>query len=281
MTLDLRAVSSTGGTSLTSIATVLLGGDGQTVAGVPVTTNPPATLIGWGGMTTIADTIKEIQMQSLDQLDDINVEDFTPGASSLIGYQHFWDNLPYRTAARVLKMAQNTGAANNIGYYMDLYPITTGQAGQVIAQSLGRFGPTAATWIGSTTYGGALTAVTWKQQALAPTTVMPAGRYAILGAKVNALTNYGLLRFRHADFGTFAPGIPVLDMTNTAAANAVLPKDPFFLHEGNQFVYLSEILQQPMCPVFTVTAQGTGLQFEMAAITADTPIVTLNLRKVG
>jgi hypothetical protein len=280
LVLDLRGVSSGGGTSLTPIATILLGNDGQTVAGVPVTTNPQATLVGWGGMTTIADTIKEIQMQSLDQLDDINAEDFTPGASSLLGYAHFWDNLPYKTAARVIKMAQNTAGANNIGYYMDLYPVTSGQAGQQISMTLGRFGPPATTWIGSTAFG-ALTALTWKQASLAPATVMPAGRYAILGVWTNALTNYALLRFRHADFGTFAPGIPVTDMTNTAVANANLPKDPFFLQQGNQFVYLSELLQQPLVPVFTVTAQGTGLQLEAAAITADTPIVTVNLRKVG
>jgi hypothetical protein len=279
--LDLRAVSSGGGTALTNISTILLGNDGQTVAGVPVTTNPQATLQAWGGMTTIADTIKEIQMQSLDQLDDINAEDFAPGASSLIGIAHFWENLPYKSAARVLKMAQNTAAANNIGYYLDNYPLTTGTGGITIAQQLGRFGPPATTWIGTNAAFSALTALTWAQKAFAPTTVLPAGRYAILGAKVNALTNYGLLRFRHPDFGTFAPGFPVLDMTNTALANAVAPKDPFFLHEMNQFVYLGELLQQPTCPVFTVSAQGTGLNYEMAAITADSPLVTINLRKVG
>ncbi len=240
-----------------------------------------ATLIGWGGMTTIADTVKEIQLLSLDQLDDINAEDFNPGAGSLLGYAHFWENLPYKTAARTIKMAQNTAGANNMGYYMDLYATTVGVSGQPIVTQLGRFGPTAASWIGSTTYGGALTAITWKTQGLAPTTAIPAGRYAILGAKVNALTNYALLRFRHADFGTFAPGFPVIDATNTALANASVSKDPFFLQDMNQFVYLGEILQQPTCPVFTATAQGTGLNFEMAAITADTPIVTLNLRKVG
>jgi len=233
--------------------------------------------VGWGGLTTIADTIKEIQLVSQDQLDPINGEDWTPGASSLVGIAHFWDDLIYDKGVRTINMAQNTGAANNIGYYMDNYPDPTKSPNMNIPQ----YGRQSANGFYSTTYGGALTAITWKQQAFAPTKPIPAGRYAIKGVTVSALTNYALIRFRHADFGAFAPGFPVLDLTNTALANAVAPKDPLLLNQNLQFCYLSDILNKPMCPTFTVSNQGTGLQFEMASITADTPIVELSLSKVG
>lgn len=274
--LDLRGVSSGGGTSLTNIATILLGNDGQTVAGVPITSG--ATLAAWGALTTIADTIKEVQMQSLDQLDDINAEDFSPGSTSLLGIIHFWENLPYKSAARVLKMAQNTGGANNIGYYIDNY---SNPGGTTVTQNK-RYGNPVSKWIGSTTYGGALVALTWKQQSFAPSPQIPAGKYAIQGAIVNALTNYALLRFRHADFANFAPGFPVVDQVSTAVARAnVNAPELFSWANGYQFTALSEILGVPCEPVFTVSPQGTGLQLEMASLTTDTPVVTLNLCKVG
>jgi hypothetical protein len=277
--LDLRATSSGGGTSLTSIGTILAGNDGQSVAGVPVTPSANPILVAWGGLTTIADTIKEIQMISQDLLDPINAQDFTFGASSTIGYHHVYDRLPFTSAARVLKMAQNTGAANNIGYTLDWYSAGGSSTATTMA-TLPKYG-NAQNWRGTTTYGGALTGITWKQQAFAPTTPIPAGRYAILGAWVNALTNYALLRFRHADFATFAPGFPVVDLTNPAAAQAVSIKDTLVLEQGYQFSYLADKLGVTAIPVFGVTTAGTGLNLEMAAITADTPQVTLNLAKVG
>ncbi len=271
--LDLRATSSTGSTTLAAIATILLGGDGQTTAGVPVTGG--ATLAGWGGITAVADTIKEIQMQSLDQLDDINTEDFLPGASSLLLAFHFWENLPYKSAARIIKMAQNTGAGVNMAYTLDNY------AGGSVTQNK-KYGTPSGNWVGSTTSGG-LTAVTWKQTALNPGTTPPAGKYAIQGCWVNAIgTSFtALIRFRHSDFGTFAPGFPVQDQTNSAAARGNIPGDTIFLNQGYQFTHLSEVLGVPSEPVFTVGPNGTGLQLELASITADTPIVTLNLAKVG
>jgi hypothetical protein len=230
-------------------------------------------------MTTIADTINEIQLASLDLLDPTNNQDFTFGASSTIGYHIIHDRLPFSSAARVIKMAQNTAGANNMGFTIDWY--SSGGATTVTTQTqLPKYG-NAANWRGTTTYGGALTAITWKQQSFAPSPVIPAGRYAILGAWVNALTNYGLLRFRHADFGTFAPGFPVVDQTNPAAAQAVSIKDTLILEQGYQFIYLSNLLGVAAVPVFGVTTAGTGLNFEMAAITADTPKVTVNLAKVA
>jgi hypothetical protein len=269
--LDIHALSSGGHqTTLANISTILLGGDGATVAGVPVAGG--AALIGWGTMTTIADTIAEQKLTSQDQLDPVNGEDLVAGSAAL-GLWHVKDYLKFAAGARTLAQAQNTGAANNMGYLMDLYP-----GGPV--QQHPMYGTDGKNWYGSTVYGGALTALTWKQQAFNPTNAIPAGKYAIQGVWVSALTNYALIRFRHADFGVFAPGFPVVD-PNIAAARAVLPLEDLLLKPGYQFSYLSELYKTPCEPVFTVQANATGLNFEMAAITADTPEVILNLVRVA
>lgn len=269
--LDVHALSSGGGTSLTAISTILLGGDGASVAGVPVAGG--AALVGWGGMTTIADTIKELKLVSQDQLDPVNGEDIVTG-SAAAGILHFWDYLKFAAGARSLSMSQNTAGANNIGYLIDLYP-----GGPVVKHPI--YGVDGKNWYGSTVYGGALTALTWKQQAFNPTNAIPAGKYAIQGVWCSSLTNYALIRFRHADFGVYAPGFPVVD-PHIAAARAVLPLERLLLSSaGYQFSVMSEILNVPCEPVFTVQANATGLNFEMAAITADTPEVILNLAKVG
>jgi hypothetical protein len=268
--IDLHALSSGGGTSLTAISTILLGGDGASVAGVPVAGG--AALIGWGGLTTIADTIKELKLISQDQLDPVNGEDFVEGGTAT-GLHHVKDYLKFAAGARQFTMAQNTGAANNIAYMIDLYP-----GGPV--QQHPMYGVDGKNWYGSTVYSGALTALTWKQQAFNPTNAIPAGKYAIQGVWVSSLTNYALIRFRHADFGVFAPGFPVID-PNITLARAVVPLDDLLLTPGYQFSYLSNLMRTPLEPVFTVQANATGLNFEMASITADTPEVMLNLAKVG
>jgi hypothetical protein len=256
----------------------MLGGDGQTVAGVPITPSSQPILVGWGGMSTIADTIKELQLASLDLLDPTNQQDLTFGASSLIGNHHVWDRLPFSSAARVLKMAQNTAAANNIGYTLDWY--ATGGNPQLLTQTtVPKYG-NAQNWRGSTVTG-TLTAITWKQTAFAPTPILPAGRYAILGAWVNTLTNYGLLRFRHADFGSFAPGFPVVDHITTGSTSNQARETMIGVEDGYQFVYLSNLYGIAAVPVFGVSTAGTGLNFELCALSTDAPTVTVNLAKVG
>jgi hypothetical protein len=97
----------------------------------------------------------------------------------------------------------------------------------------------------------------------------------------SVLTNYALIRFRHADFGVFAPGFPVVD-ANVTLARAVAPLERLLIASaGYQFSVMSEILGQPLEPIFTVQANATGLNLEMSAITADTPEVLLNLVKVA
>ena len=53
------------------------------------------------------------------------------------------------------------------------------------------------------------------------------------------------------------------------------------IRDGYQFAAMSDILGIPCCPTFNITAQGTGLTLWAGDITADTPIVNLNLVKVG
>lgn len=278
--LDLHALSSGGGTSLTAISTILAGGDGQTVAGVPI--GAGAALVGWGGLTTIADTIKELKLTSQDQLDPVNNEDYVTGGTAA-GIVHFWDYLTFAKGARSFSMAQNTAGANNIAYTLDLYP------GGPVTQNpwYGKAGLNAYT---PRVFAGALTAITWGTQALATgsagssfTAALPAGKYAIQGAVVSSLTNYGLLRFQHADFGPFLPGFPVVD-PNATAARAVLPglgADLLVNANGYQFSYMSQLLGVPCEPIFTVQANATGLTIQAAAITTDTPEILLNLIKVA
>src|SRR5207253_1147282 len=112
-------------------------------------------------------------------------------------------------------------------------PWNGGQIGNVQAN------PTADLFTYSTVFSGALTAATYGSQALSPTNPMPAGRYAIMGAKVSSITNYAILRFIHGDFGQYTPGFPVTDVNQTIArANTVL--DPIFtVAAGHQFTYMS------------------------------------------
>lgn len=272
---DLHALSSGGSTGgLGAVGTILLGGDGQTVAGVPIQTRPPPTLRMWGAMTTIADTIEQLRLRSKDMIDEQNAQLFNYGASSLLGYQIVHDSLAYRGSARTIDIDQNTGAANAMAFLLDHY------RGVPEDRNIARLGKlTGNKIITIQLFASALTAITWGNQALNVTnglqTQLKQGRYAILGAWINALTNYALLRFSHNSFGKFTPGFPILDKTNTALANAVAVKDDFFNHDGYQFVYLGE------CPIFDAGPEGTGLTIQAASITADTPRVTLNLAKVG
>lgn len=272
--LDFHAASSGGNkTTLAAVSTILAGNDGQTVAGVPL--DKSATLVGWGGATTIADTIAGIQLLSQDQQDPANGYTYSPGATSVAGMFHFWENLPFKTGKRQISMAQNTAAANNMVYWMDWY-MTGAKVPSIALNRYGKPGKNAAYTV---TFGGALTAITWASQAFAPAPLLPAGKYAILGARADALTNYGFVRFQHADFGPWLPGFPIID-TALAAARATVGDSLLTLEPGYQFVDLSDILKQPCCPVFTVSAQGTGLNVQAAAITADTPLITILLAAV-
>lgn len=256
-------VDTTGSVALTnmSVAANIPANDGQSSPGVPIA--PNAVLKGWGGYTTIADTLREMKLISQDQIDPINGEFWNPGAASTLGLVFFDSFLPYRTGNRQISYRQNTGAAPIHGFTLDQY------AGYSV--DVRNFGQSVKL---PQVFGGALTANLWGSQPVSPTTNLPAGKYALLGAYVHGLTNYASIRFTHADFGGKKPGFPVVDASK-AVARAVMPMNaPVFNGYGIQFMALGDI------PVFSCTSGGTGLTIEMNSITADTPNVILNLKQI-
>ena len=270
--LDIHAVSSGGATTLTKIGTILLGGDGASVAGQPIKPSK-AKLVGWGGLTTIADTIMELQLSTLDMDDQKNAEWLDLGASSLMGLIHENTQIPFEKGVRDIYMRQNTGAANNMGYTIDHYD----EGGSCVEGSRHPMKKIKVVQIA----GAALTALTWLSTPLAPTNALPNGKYALLGAQVSLLTNYGLVRFSHTDFDGYKPGFPVVDLTNATAAVGfqVTNKHDLLLEQGFQFVQMSERLKRPCCPTFEVNG-ATGLSIELAAITSTTPRCVLTLAKI-
>jgi len=265
--LDLHAlVNATGSVTLAniSVAANIPANDGQTAPGVPIGTN--AVLKGWGGLSQ-ARGIEEMQLISQDQVDSINGEHWLAGAASLLEVAHFDSYLPFSRGGRNIWYHQVVaGAVDFAAYTIDQYPTPNSSGFKNYGQK-----------IMVPQLMGALTANLWGTTPVAPVTMIPAGRYALLGAYVHELTSHGLIRFAHADFQGKKPGFPVIDATKaTAIANQ--PMDaPLWSRNGSQFVALGDI------PVFNVTAQGIGLTIDMLTITAggDTPEVVLNLQQVS
>lgn len=271
--LDVHVISGTPGAATVlgaAFATIAPGGDGQSVAGVPIRND--ATLRMWGGLSIAANTIGNIKLQSQDQVDPINGETYTAGAASLLNIMLFWNKLKYKSGVRSITMGTNTGVDAASAFLIDEYPggpLVPGGDNIVVAPVL--------------TFGGALTIGQWGQLAFAPTVALPNGKYAILGAYVGAVSYGAVIRFRHADFGQFAPGFPVANFETISTSTwDKIDKDSLLLAQtGYQFVYLSKELGGAQCPVFSVSNAGTGLTIEVCSRVADTPTVTLVLAKVG
>lgn len=273
--LDMHAVSGVPGaaTVLGANFATIQPNDGASVAGVPIAMG--ATLVGWGVSSIAANTIGAAKLQSQDMIDPINGETFTPGAASLLNCIWRYTNLPYSTGLRAITAGTNTGVDAATGILLDYY-----EGGPCIAGS--RIMPNRVI-TGITTFGGAITIHNWRSQAYAPGTALPNGKYAILGAWATAVSNAAWMRFQHADFGIALPGFPVANgETISTSTWDKIDKDEIYLGEqGYQFVYLSEMLDRPCCPVFSVTNAGTGLNIQMTSAIADTPVVTLNLARVA
>lgn len=131
--------------------------------------------------------------------------------------------------------------------------------------------------------GGAATAGVYQTTAFSPTTTPPIGRYAILGLRVYALTTAAVVRFQHTDFQGAFPGFPVLDygtgsLTSANQGGNTITSDSW---QGLQFLYLSQALGVPCCPVFTVQGQGTGLNLQLLDTAADTAQFDLILQKIA
>ena len=276
--LDLHALTITPGAVLVLGANgaIAAGQDGASVAGVPVNSAKlAATLIGWGFLSPTADSIARIKFQSPDQVDPVNGIDVAKGATSLeIAYWQF-DSLPFETGVRSLTVGTNVGVVAGTGLLLDSYSGGgTTVKGSRHMQNMVSTGT-------ATTFGAALTANAWGSQPFAPVSPLPAGKYAILGAYVSAITNVAALRFSHADWA-YDPGFPVVNTQLSAILGIQLaPKDNLWHEPGYQFVTMGEELEMPCCPVFTVGPGSTGLTIWAIAAQACTPVVILNLAKVG
>lgn len=252
---------------------VIAANDGQSVAGVPIGTD--ATLVGFGMLSPTADSIARIKLSSQDQVDPVNGIDIADGATSLKVAVFHAENLKYSTGQRTITAGTNVGVVAGSSLLLDLYP-----KGPCVKGSLHMKGQVS---VGTaTTFGAALVANSWGSQPFAPASALPAGKYAILGAYVSALTNVAAIRFSHADFGGLKPGFPVANVNLTAALGIQLcNKDALWTDSGVQFITLGDRLGVPCCPVFTVGNAGTGLTIEAIAAQACTPVVSLLLAKVG
>ena len=275
--LDLHAIGITPGAGLTlgAVGAVIPSNDGASQAGVPI--DQGAVLKAWGALSPTADTIAALQLLSQDMVDQQNGEYLTPGATNLGNAIWDWDNLPYAKGLRQFYMGTNTGVTASLAVTLDDYPKLAPKAVTNGSRVIGKqVTPPALT------FGGAVNAG-WTSLAFAPTKPLPNGRYAILGAKVSAITNLALIRFQHTDFQGLSPGFMCVNSGIVSSSSFdKVPKDALFLTEdGNQFVYISEILNEPCCPVFSVGNNTTGLQIQMYSLQADTPVVQLLLAQVG
>jgi hypothetical protein len=275
--LDLHATSVTPGaaTVLGVAGAAVCSGDFATTPGVPIGND--AVLVMHGFNSVSADTIGAYKMASQDCVDPINGEYVTPGAASLLNMFYKYTKIPYKTGARLQYAGTNTGVTACFGWTMDAYPnspqpCVTGDyalPNQVLTSL--------------TTFGGALTTLVWGSQAYAPATAIPNGTYAILGCYASAVTNAALIGFQHADFGPYIPGFPVMNYETISTSTwDKAPKNELTLSQnGYQFVHLSDVLGFGCCPTFRVTNAGTGLNIRAISAQGDTPVVILNLAKVG
>jgi hypothetical protein len=270
--LDLHATTSIPGTTVTlgTAAPAIAANDLASVAGVPLRND--ARLIQWGVTNIAADAIARAKLQSQDCVDPINGEDIYCGTASVKTLVTKFTSIPYKTGSRNIYSGCNTGhAVASINFLLDYY-----ESGGAIGGAGLRFKENVLTVKQLMTVD---VAATWVATAFAPATAIPNGKYALLGFYLGQSTEGHGIRFQHADFGQFFPGIPCLDHF---IAKTTLD-DPLNNDAGFQFVRLSELLGgKNTVPVFTVSNAGTGLNIQsIAAANTDTSDVSLNLVKVG
>jgi hypothetical protein len=206
-------------------------------------------------------------------VDPLNGVYYVPGAASLLLNWMDEIDLLYKTGLRGIQVGTNIGVVAGAGILIDEYDgpacVSAGRQSQNLVV------PPAFT------YGAALVANTWGANVFAPAIALPNGKYAILGVLCSAITQ-AVIRFQHADFQGKSPGFFVCNYELTAVLDwQTNDKKIAAYPHGEQFVYLSEIMGKPQCPVFTVGNAGTGLTVQMIAAQAATPVVTIVLMKVG
>lgn len=130
---------------------------------------------------------------------------------------------------------------------------------------------------------GAATAGVYQTTAFSPSTTPPIGTYVVLGARIYATSGAAVLRFQHTDFAGAFPGFPVASygggtLTPANYGGVSLISDGW---QGYQFVYLSQLLGIPVCPVFRIQGQSTGLNLQLMDTAADTAQFNLLLQKIA
>jgi hypothetical protein len=274
--LDIRATTGTPGAVLVNanLATIAVN-DGSPVAGVPI--RDTARLILWGSNSLIANTVATTRLISQDLIDPINGEEIRLGTTSLQNQAYKLTNVPYKSGARTISQGTNTAqTATSTGFTLDYYD------GGTIGSATG-MERTLPNQISIAQICAADTALTWTGTGLAPATQIPNGKYALLGAIPSLMTEPHCVRFTHADFGAYTPGFPLVGTANSdILGHQKGMKDYIQSSMGYQFVALSEMLNKPCIPVFSVSNAGTGLAIQSLAGTAtDTPTYTLVLAKVS
>jgi hypothetical protein len=276
--IDFRANIITPGAALvlgvSPVATAV--NDGNPVPGNPM--KPGSRLVAWGMLAPTADSIAHLRLASLDMVDQQNGEDISPGAASLWTGFFKWTNIPYKAGARLIYAGTNVGVVAGSAFLIDFLDMGAKDIGGNIK---GSFLPNQVI-PPSITFAGAIGVNTWTSNPFAPTLPLPNGKYAILGAWATAYANVMAMRFAHVDFEGLEPGFPCVNLELAAAATLdLVNKDLMWLHQGYQFVHMSEKIGGDCIPVFTASNNSTGLTIKAVAAQTCTPVVTLNLAKVG
>lgn len=284
--LDLHSVYDATGSTDTIVTennsnAVIPTGDGATTIGVSPWSNAILTMYGANAaaaaqaLTTLGLTSNNLVDPTNQLLDTVNT---TPTITSVIKAQTL--QLAYKNGPNLVRYA-NEAAGATTTFKIDW--ISSG--GKTVPGSI--FPVTSLPNLGFAQYqvtaGGAATAGVYQTTSFAPSTTPPVGTYAILGARVYALTTAAALRFQHTDFGGAFPGFPVVSygtgtLTGANQGGNLIVSDSW---QGYQFAWLSQILGMPCCPVFKIQGQGTGLNLQLLDPAADTAQFTINLLKIA
>jgi len=246
--------------------------DGSVVNGVPL--RPDARLIMHGSISLLANTIGRHVLISQDCVDPINGENTWTGVGSLLNLFRKFTNIPYNTGARFLYQGTNTAqTATSLGFTLDHYE-PVGKVGECVSGDKFLMNVIAVPQLCAVDV-----ALAWNNNAYAPASPIPNGKYALLGFILcNATQPHGV-RFMHADFGFCTPGLPSMDNSLNSVKEIA---DYIRTNPGYQFWSMSDMTGKPCCPTFRVSNAATGLIIQtIAAAAVDTCYVTPYLAKIG
>lgn len=254
---------------------VIPANDGATTIGLSPWAG--AVLLAYGAhVTAAAQALVALGLTSNNLVDPVNklqdTVNSTPTITSILKSKFL--QLSYAKGPNLVQYA-NEAAGASATFKMDyLASIGASQAGSVIPANVAEY---------SFAASGAATAGVYQTTAFSPSTTPPIGTYLILGARAYALSTAAFLRFQHTDFGGAFPGFPIASYgagTLTPAnygGNEVI-SDAW---QGMQFVKLGQLTGIPMCPVFRIQGQSTGLNLQLLDTAADTAQFDLILQKIA